>query len=61
MVMRYAHDYPESLRAGVEVLDKIPTEDPQKEIPVTIQSHHNKKGAAPAMQPLEIIGSGAWI
>ncbi len=61
MVMRYAHHYPESLRSGVEVLDRIPASDQQKEIPVTFQSHLNKKGAAPAMQPLVITGSGAWI
>ncbi len=61
MVMRYAHHYPESLRSGVEALDKIPASDPGKEAPVTIQSHRNKKGAAPAMQPLVITGSGAWI
>ena len=24
MVMRYAHHYPESLRAGIEILDRIP-------------------------------------
>ncbi len=61
MVMRYAHHYPESLRAGVEVLDKISIPAPQKESPVTIRSHRNKKGAAPMMQPLEMVGSGAWI
>ena len=26
MVMRYAHHHPESLRAGVEILDRVPTE-----------------------------------
>jgi len=61
MVMRCAHHYPESLRSGIEALDRIPTSDPEKEAPVTIQSHRNKKGAASAMQPLERIGSGAWI
>lgn len=25
MVMRYAHHHPESLRAGVEILDRVPT------------------------------------
>ena len=24
MVMRYAHHYPESLRAGIEILDRVP-------------------------------------
>jgi hypothetical protein len=24
MVMRYAHHYPESLRAGIEILDGVP-------------------------------------
>ena len=25
MVMRYVHHHPESLRAGVEILDRVPT------------------------------------
>jgi len=25
MVMRYAHHHPESLRAGIEILDRAPT------------------------------------
>lgn len=61
MVMRYAHHYPESLRPGVEVLDRIPAPEPEKQAPVTNQSQTNKKGAAPVMQPLDMIGSGAWI
>ena len=55
MVMRYAHHYPESLRSGVEALDKI------KGKVSTNLAQSNEKGAAPAMQPLVIIGSGAWI
>ncbi len=38
MVMRYAHHYPESLRSGVEVLDRI------KESPVTKKSQYKEKG-----------------
>jgi integrase len=55
MVMRYAHHCPESLRSGVEVLDKI------EEKFITNLAQPNKKGAAPVMQPLVITGSGAWI
>jgi hypothetical protein len=39
MVMRYAHHYPESLRSGVEVLDKLKNFS-------TILAQSNKKGVA---------------
>ena len=54
MVMRYAHHYPESLRSGVEVLDKVGKVS-------TNLAQSNKKGVTSNSQPLEKIGSGAWI
>ncbi len=47
MVMRYAHHYPESLRSGVEVLDKVG----QKVITNLAQS--NKKGVTNNSHPLK--------
>jgi integrase len=38
MVMRYAHHYPESLRAGIEILDR------QRSEQCTISSQFNEKG-----------------
>jgi integrase len=38
MVMRYAHHYPESLRSGVEVLDRL------KKVSTNL-AHYEKKGA----------------
>jgi integrase len=54
MVMRYAHHYPESLRSGVEVLDKVGQN-------ITNLAQSNKKGVTNNSQPLDILGSGAWI
>ena len=45
MVSRYAHHYPESLRAGVEVLDKLAVNGPEKQASVTIQSQQEQQGA----------------
>lgn len=42
MVMRYAHHYPESLRSGINVMDKTMSGF------ITILSHHNEKGATVA-------------
>ncbi|MFI5304918.1 MAG: tyrosine-type recombinase/integrase [Nitrospiria bacterium] len=39
MVMRYAHHYPESLRSGIEILDKVQSDS------ITNLSHPNEKGA----------------
>ncbi len=39
MVMRYAHHHPESLRRGVEALDKVSGKF------ITILAHANDKGA----------------
>jgi integrase len=39
MVMRYAHHYPESLRSGIEALDKM------RKNSITILSQSNKKGS----------------
>jgi integrase len=59
MVMRYAHHSSESLRPGVEALDRI------RPSPVTFGHITQKeRGCATpqkAMQPLDLIGSGAWI
>jgi hypothetical protein len=44
MVMRYAHHYPESLRSGVEVLDKI------AEKVSTNLAQYKKKGAKEPVQ-----------
>jgi len=52
MVMRYAHHYPESLRSGVETLDKI------REKISTNLAQSNEKGVTTDSQPLDIIGSG---
>lgn len=52
MVMRYAHHYPESLRSGVEVLDKA------REKFSTNLAQSKEKGVAPDTQPLDLIGSG---
>ena len=53
MVQRYAHDYPESLRPGIEVLDRMKRES------VTNQSQSNEKGVtSQSQQPLDLIGSG---
>jgi len=52
MIMRYAHHYPESLRPGVETLDRI-----RKNF-ITILSQSNEKGVTPDAQPLDLIGSG---
>lgn len=51
MVMRYAHHYPESLRGGVEVLDRI-----QPGI-ITNLAQPMEKGLARVSQPLEIVGA----
>jgi integrase len=55
MVMRYAHHYPESLRSGIEVLDKV-----GKKVSTNL-AQSNKKGATRTSQPLDFAGSGAWI
>jgi len=55
MVMRYAHHYPESLRSGVEVLDRVDGKVAQK------VTQPKEKGVTNISQPLEMIGSGAWI
>lgn len=55
MIRRYAHHYPESLRAGIEVLDRVNGTVAQK------VTQSNEKGVTKTSQPLEIIGSGAWI
>jgi hypothetical protein len=39
MVTRYAHHYPESLRSGIEVLDRL------RENHITILSQSKEKGA----------------
>ncbi len=44
MVMRYAHHYPESLRSGVEVLDRI-----GKKISTNL-AHHKEKGVTEPVQ-----------
>lgn len=49
MVMRYAHHYPESLRPGIEVLDKA-----RKDF-CTILAQSKEKGVTPNAQPLEMI------
>lgn len=51
MVMRYAHHYPESLRGGVEVLDRI-----QPGI-ITNLAQSMNEGPAPVSQPLASIGA----
>jgi site-specific recombinase XerD len=61
MVMRYAHHYPESLRSGIETLDRLPAAKPKNQTSVTIRSQSKKKGIAHDAQPLEIIGSGGLI
>ncbi len=55
MVNRYAHHYPESLRPGVEVLDKV------GENFITFLSQSEKDEKARATQPLEITGAGNGI
>jgi hypothetical protein len=55
MVTGFAHHFPESLRPEIEVLDKVG----QKVI--TNLSQSDKKGVAINSQPLDFIGSGAWI
>ncbi len=45
MTQRYSHHYPESLRDGVEVLDRI----------ITNLSQHNEKGATAKPQPLDFM------
>jgi len=55
MVTRYAHHYPESLRSGIEALDKL------RENHITILSQSKEKGATPDAQPLDLIGSGVRI
>ena len=48
MTQRYAHHFSESLRDGVETLDKIST----------ILAHSKEKGIATDSQPLDLFGSG---
>jgi len=55
MVQRYAHHYPESLRPGIEVLDRMRKES------VTNQSQSKEKGVTSNSQPLDLIGSGGLI
>ena len=55
MVLRYAHHYPESLRSGIEVLDKL------RESHLTILSQSKEKGVTTESQPLDLIGSGVRI
>lgn len=55
MTQRYAHHYPESLRDGVEVLDRLGGEFG------TILEHCNKKGLGGNLQTLEFIGCGERI
>jgi integrase len=43
MVMRYAHHYPESLRSGVEVLDRI-----EKKVSTNLAQHKEKGVTASA-------------
>jgi len=52
MVIRYAHHYPESLRSGVETLDKV------REKISTNLAQSKEKGAATDSQPLDLFGSG---
>jgi len=52
MVIRYAHHYPESLRSGVETLDKV------REKISTNLAQSNEKGVTTDSQPLDLIGSG---
>ena len=52
MVQRYAHHYPESLRPGIGILDRMRKES------VTNQSQSNEKGVTPDSQLLDFIGSG---
>jgi hypothetical protein len=51
MVMRYAHHYPESLRGGVEILDRLRADGS------TNLAQSMNKGLAQVSQPLEIIGA----
>jgi integrase len=55
MVERYAHHCPESLRPGVEVLDKIITNLSQSPETAT------KKGSRKARKPLNLFGCGGKI
>jgi len=51
-----------SLRAFYSAMDKAGIRPRAfSHYPLTIHQKPNKKGAAPTMQPLEKIGSGAWI
>ncbi len=52
MVMRYAHHYPESVRSGVEVLDRV-KENPAPKKSITNLSQSNKKGLPRTAQPLD--------
>ncbi len=52
MTMRYAHHYPESLRHGVEVLDKKCYNSATVDI---------KKGSEESPKPLILFGGGGWI
>jgi integrase len=49
MVVRYAHHYSESLRPGVEALDRVGSADQD-----TIRAQSKKKGLAPKSQPLDL-------
>jgi len=51
-VTRYKNHYPESLRSGIEVLDKL------MENHITILSQSNEKGVTTDSQPLDLLGSG---
>jgi hypothetical protein len=55
MVTRYAHHYSESLRSGIEALDRV-----RQKISTNL-AQSNGKGVATDSQPLNFIGSGGMI
>lgn len=56
MIMRYAYHYPESLRAGVEVLDRI-----NGRVGQMVVKSKEKGVAENCATPCFNFGSGAWI
>ena len=56
MVMRYAHHYPESLRPGIEALDRVGTLSVS-----TLSAQRNKKGLTPKSQPVDFQSCGGRI